>query len=311
MTSKFGVLIGQSLSWEEMKRSALLVEELSFDSLWIADHFANPFTDSDWLEAWTVMAGLAETTSKIRLGTLVTNIVYRHPAVIAKQAVTVDQMSGGRLDLGIGAGGAPTCHSMTGTPFWPGKERQERLAEFVDLVDQLLTNERTTFKGTYYQAEEALMRPSAVQRPRPALTVAAHGPRSMSVAAKHADTWSFYEPGTGLKGPDAADAMRKMNDFIDKKATEAGRDPAQITRSYCCGFAASSAWLSLDEALSDIELYQQAGINEFIFSYTATGLDSREIVGEQGDVLGDIEVTQLLTKEDDLKTLRDAVRQFE
>jgi alkanesulfonate monooxygenase SsuD/methylene tetrahydromethanopterin reductase-like flavin-dependent oxidoreductase (luciferase family) len=294
-----------------MKRSALLVEELSFNSLWIADHFANPFTESDWLEAWTVMAGLAETTSKIRLGTLVTNIVYRHPAVIAKQAVTVDQMSSGRLDLGIGAGGAPTCHSMTGTPFWSGKERQERLAEFVDLVDQLLTNERTTFKGNYYQAEEALMRPSAVQCPRPALTVAAHGPKSMSVAAKHADTWSFYEPGAGLKGADAAEAMRKMNDFIDEKATEAGRDPAQITRSYCCGFAASSAWLSLEEALPDIELYQQAGINEFIFNYTPTELSDHEIISEQGEVLGNIEVTQLLNGEGDLRKLRDGVRRFE
>lgn len=268
MRAKFGVLLGQIHPWNQMVEHARAVESAGFDSVWVADHFANPFAETDWLEAWTVLAGLATATDRIRLGTLVTSIVYRHPAVVAKQAVTVDRISQGRLTLGIGAGGVPTCHQMTGTPFWPGKERQDRLAEFVALVDQLLSNERSSFAGDYYSAEDALMRPPCVQRPRLPLLVAAHGPRSLKVAAEHGDTWSFFEPGAGLKGEEAAEAIAKMNAYLDEKAAAAGRDPKAITRSLCCGFAASSAWTSLEEALSDIKLFEEAGVDEFILGYT-------------------------------------------
>jgi len=171
------------------------------------------------------------------------------------------------LTLGIGAGGVPTCHSMTGTPFWSGKERQDRLAEFVAMVAQLLTTERSSFSGKYYSAEDALMQPRSLQVPRLPLLVAAHGPRSLKVAAEYGDTWSFFEPGAGLEGKDAAEAICEMNHYIDEKASAAGRDPKTITRSYCCGFSASSAWDSLDEALSDIEMFEQAGVDEFILGY--------------------------------------------
>jgi alkanesulfonate monooxygenase SsuD/methylene tetrahydromethanopterin reductase-like flavin-dependent oxidoreductase (luciferase family) len=307
MTSKFGLLVAQTLDWQALKSAAALCEELQFDSFWVADHFANPFVPSDWMEAWSVLAGLAESTNTIRIGSLVTNIVYRHPALLAKQAITVDRMSGGRLNLGIGAGGAPTCHRMTGTPYWGGKERQARLAEFVELVDQLLTNEQSSFSGKYYKAEKTLMRPRPVQNPRPPLIIAAHGPKSLSLAARHADTWSFSEPGEGLKGNQAAEAMRQMNDYLDEKAVAAGREPSDITRSYCCGYAASSAWNSLDEALSDIELYETAGINEFIFSYIPDSFVSSDQASYQGEMLNDIEVNQLFTSESDIIKLASAL----
>ena len=182
-------------------------------------------------------------------------------------------MYGGRLDLGIGAGGAPTCHAMTGTPMWAGAERQDRLAEFVEMVDRLLVNERASYAGTFYSAEDVLMRPRPLQQPRPPLVVAEHGPRSMKVAARFADTWSIFEPGAGLTGAEAAAAFRKMNAYVDAQAREAGRDPASITRSLCCGYSPSSTWDSLDEALEGIRMFEAAGVNEFILSY-APGPDA-------------------------------------
>ena len=99
MRSKFGVIVDPMYPWPVMVEHVRRVESAGFDSVWVADHFANPFAETDWLEAWTTLAGLATATEKIRIGTLVTNIVYRHPAVVAKQAVTVDHISEGRLTL--------------------------------------------------------------------------------------------------------------------------------------------------------------------------------------------------------------------
>ena len=299
MTSRFGVLVAQSCSWVDLKRHGGDIEAAGFHSLWIADQFANPFGDSEWLEGWSALAGLALTTNTIRLGTLVTTIVYRHPAVIAKQAITVDHMSNGRLNLGIGAGGAPTDHLMTGTPFWSGAERQRRFSEFVRVVEQLTSQQRSSFHGQHFTCEEAYISPLPIQRPRIPLLVAAHGPRSLQLAAEHADTWSLYEPGTGLKGKEAADAIRRMNAFVDEKARAAGRDPSAITRSLCCGFSASTAWRSLDEALFAIELFEQAGVDEFILTYSPTD----DFVGTTKD----IEVSVLLRNPDDLRNFAGAV----
>jgi alkanesulfonate monooxygenase SsuD/methylene tetrahydromethanopterin reductase-like flavin-dependent oxidoreductase (luciferase family) len=268
MSSRFGVLLDPRLPWAVLLDSARAVERAGFASVWIGDHFTNPFEESDWHEAWTALAALAAATTRVRLGPLVTSIVYRHPAVVAKQAITLDHISGGRFELGIGAGGAPSCHRMTGTPLWSARERQERFAEFVHLAELLMRDERVTYSGRYYSVEEALMRPAPLQWPRPPLVVAAHGPKALRLAAEFADTWSFYEPGAGLEGEAALARVREMNGHIEAHARAAGRDPATITRSLCCGFAQSSAWHSVDEALAGVAQFEGAGVDEFIFTYT-------------------------------------------
>jgi alkanesulfonate monooxygenase SsuD/methylene tetrahydromethanopterin reductase-like flavin-dependent oxidoreductase (luciferase family) len=300
MKSAFGILMSQTCSWDDLKTQAQDIEDAGFQSIWVADQIANPFLNTDWLEGWTVLTGLAIVTERIRLGTLVTNIVYRHPGLLAKQAITVDHMSNGRLELGLGAGGAPTDHSMTGTPYWSGTERQRRFNEFVRVIEQLLTTETSSFAGDYYSFDDTYISPPPLQTPRPPLVIAAHGPKSMQLAAEHADKWSFFEPGTGLKGRDAATAMRKMNSYIDEKALAAGRDPAAIARSYCCGFSASSAWGSLDEALSDIALYEEAGVDEFILSYAP----NEDFVSEANLEMqtGETEISLLLRNKDDLRS---------
>lgn len=267
MASKFGILLDLRNPWTTIRQHARAVEAAGFASLWVGDQFANPHEESDWHEAWTTLAAVAASTERIRLGTLVTSIVYRHPAVVAKQSITVDHISNGRFELGVGAGGAPTCHRMTGTPYWSPRERQARFAEFVALVDLLLRDERASYHGTYYAATDVLMLPAPLQWPRPPLVVAAHGPKALRLAAEYADTWSFYEPGAGLTGDAALERVRAMNRTVDEHARAAGRDPATITRSLCCGFAASSAWTTIEEALEGVAQFERAGVNEFVFGY--------------------------------------------
>jgi alkanesulfonate monooxygenase SsuD/methylene tetrahydromethanopterin reductase-like flavin-dependent oxidoreductase (luciferase family) len=306
VSSSFGVLLGQTCGWDELAEHAKTVETIGFDSVWVADQFANPFASTEWLEAWTALAGLALETERIRLGTLVTNIIYRHPGVVAKQAITVDQMSGGRLELGLGAGGVPSDHSMTGVPYWSRGERQRRFEEFVSVVEQLLTNETTSFDGEFYHLEDAYVSPRPHQLPRPPLVIAAHGPKSMRLAARKADKWSFFEPGTGLVGDEAVAAIQAMNAHIDAEARAAGRDPASITRSFCCGFAASSTWRSVDEATSAIERYEAAGVNEFIVTYAPDeGLSTSEALDTK---IGEIESEVFLRTPEDLQAFADAVR---
>jgi alkanesulfonate monooxygenase SsuD/methylene tetrahydromethanopterin reductase-like flavin-dependent oxidoreductase (luciferase family) len=115
----FGVMTIQNISWPALVERWQYLDELGFDSAWVADHFTNPwYPDEPWFEGWTLLSALATHTRKIRLGTMVTNISLHNPAVLARQALTVDHVSGGRLELGIGAGGAPTDHTMTGVPDW-------------------------------------------------------------------------------------------------------------------------------------------------------------------------------------------------
>lgn len=266
--TRFGILLAQVDSWPELEKQAADVEAAGFDSLWVADQFANPFAETDWLEGWSCLAGLAVSTSRVRIGTLVTTIVYRHPGVIAKQAITVDHMSKGRLILGIGAGGMPSDHTMTGTPYWSARERQKRFEEFVAVVDTLLTTERSSYEGRYYPYDGAYISPLPLQRPRMPLLIAAHGPRGIKLAAERADTWNLFEPGAGLKGEEAAAAIKAKNAALDANAVAAGRDPGQIRRSLCCGFSASTSWSTSHEALADIAVYERAGINEFILNYS-------------------------------------------
>ena len=263
---RVGILLAQ-LRWNDLVEQTQLVERLGFSHVWLGDMYVHPFEESDWLDAWTALAGLAVVTDRVRLGTLVTSIVFRHPAVIAKQATTVDHISGARLELGIGAGGAPTDHEATGTRMWPGRERQQRLAEFVEVVALLLREERSSFSGAHYNAKDVFSQPRPVQQKLP-LTVAAHGPRSMRVAARYADAWSLSDPGEDRTGDAAAVRVREMNDYVDAEAAAAGRDPGTILRSLCCGYAPGTVPESIDEALTMMRRYEQAGINEFVFTYS-------------------------------------------
>lgn len=262
---RFGVMTIQNVPWPTLVERWRYLDDLGFDSAWVADHFTNPwYPNESWLEAWTLLSALAVHTERIRLGTMVTNISLHNPAVLAKQALTVDHVSNGRLELGIGAGGAPTDHTMTGVPTWEPRERAARLREFVEIVDQLLRNEVTTYRGRYYHVEDSQMHPAPVQKPRPPLTLAALGPRTIKIAAEYADSWNFF-PEYGLTVKQALEQTARRNRMLDDYCSEVGRDPQEITRSLLAIPRMVDAPFDSDDAFHDfVGRYREAGIDEFI-----------------------------------------------
>lgn len=263
---RFGVATLQNASWTTLVERWQYLDELGFDSAWVADHLVNPFYPSEpFLDGWTLLSALAAHTERIRLGTIVTNISLHNPAVLAKQALTVDHVSGGRLELGIGAGGAPTDHTMTGAPDWSPSERAARLREVVEILDQMLRNEVTTYRGHYYQIESAEMHPAPVQRPRPPLTLAALGPVSLKIAARYADSWnSLADPDMSVQ--QALETTRRRNEMLDEYCAQIGRDPGEITRSLLAWpFMPETPFDSNDAFLDFVGRYREVGTDEFLF----------------------------------------------
>jgi len=182
---RFGICTDQNMSWELTVERWRLFEDLGFDSLWDCDHYVQPSRPSGpYFEGWTLLAALAAQTRKARIGVLVSCNTFRHPALVAKMAATIDHISGGRVDVGLGAGWFVPEHTMYGIEFPSPPELVSRFREAVEIVDSLLRNESTTYAGQHYQLDEALFRPQPLQRPRPPLTLGAHGPKMMRIVAE-------------------------------------------------------------------------------------------------------------------------------
>jgi F420-dependent oxidoreductase-like protein len=197
-----------------------------FDSLWNFDHFAAIMGDParDVLEGWTLLGAMAEATSRVRIGCMVTGNTYRHPAVLAKMAVTVDQLSGGRLELGIGAAWAEIEHEMLGIDFGTAGRRVAWLDEACQVMKLLFTQERTTFEGERYVLRDAIANPKPVQRPYPPFWIGGRGERkTLRVIAQHADVWNA--PGG------EPDEVARLAGILDAHCADVGRDPAEIRRS--------------------------------------------------------------------------------
>src|SRR4030042_6524491 len=151
----FGIMLGPFPPWKQIVDWAKLVESLGFDKLWLPDHFVNPDDkDMDWLDCWSTLTALATKTEKIPLGTLVSSMTLRNPAVLAHMALSADHISGGRFELGVGAAGTKKCHEMTGVPRWEPRERSERYREFVEILYRMMNYEVTTYQGKYYNIQE-------------------------------------------------------------------------------------------------------------------------------------------------------------
>ncbi len=228
----FHVLILPAGSWGEVRRRFLHVEELGLDAAGMGDHFVdwtNP--PRPWFEMWSVLSAIAADTSDIRLQTSVAQIPFRNPALLARQALTVDHISGGRLELGLGTGlTSDPSYEMMGSPNWEARERVARFGEYVQIVDQLLSNELTTFKGEYYNVEGAYMNPRPVQQPRPPITIAALGPKMMRHAAQYADIWDSLSFAADIE-TQIAETQQRI-EVIDSLCNELGRDPRTLEHSY-------------------------------------------------------------------------------
>ena len=180
MTSlRFGIKLSQNATIDQLRDLWRLADESGFDSCWVMDHFATlgPRDDGPIFETWTMLAAMAQLTTRTRIGCAVVGNTYRHPAVLAKMAVTVDHLSGGRLDFGIGAGWAENEHTMLGLEFGTRGDRADRLEESLQVIRGLWTQPRTTFAGTHYQLQDAVAEPKPVQRPHPPIWIGGSGPK--------------------------------------------------------------------------------------------------------------------------------------
>jgi alkanesulfonate monooxygenase SsuD/methylene tetrahydromethanopterin reductase-like flavin-dependent oxidoreductase (luciferase family) len=265
----FGILLGPTTPWKRMEQEAHLVESLGFDKLLLPDHFVNPEDPTmDWLECWTTLAALSYCTEKITLGTLVSSMTLRNPAVLARTALSMDHISNGRLELGVGAGGIPNCHQMAGIPHWNQRERSERYKEFIEIIDSMLCNDLTTYEGKYFKIKDAIMRPAPLSKPRPVLSVAAHGPQALRLAARYGDSWNTLSPGNDMKPKQHSDKTRERCEIMSEHAVSLGRDPNKIGRTMLFGWTSDRLYESIEAFNDTIGRYQEAGIDDFCFIYS-------------------------------------------
>lgn len=268
---QFGFMKLTRIPYAELERDVREAETMGFDSAWIDDDLFSPsYADFD---VWSVLGGLAVATERIRVGTLVTVPTFRYPSVLAAQALTVDHMSNGRLEIAIGAGGAAEGNPAIGAELWSPRERSERFGEFVEIVARLLRGEPIDYTGVWYGAKVDQAIPP-VQSPRPPLTVAAHGPRGMRLAARLADGWNtvvnMQAPGqmdpSAPKDLAAAVARQKgLCEKFDAICAEEGRDPATIRRSILLDRAQVDPWSSVDAFDEFTGAFAEIGIELIVF----------------------------------------------
>jgi len=268
---RFGIITLQNVSWEKQVERWQYIESLGFDAVWLADHFVNPYQPSEpWFEAWTLLAGLATQTTRIRIGTLITPITWRNPAFLARQALTVDHISHGRLEIGLGTGvsGRDVSHKMTGIEDWTPSERVARFREVVEIIDQLLRNRVTTYLGRYYQLRDATMAPSPIQKPRPPITIGAMGSDMLKHVARYADTWNSFGGSPDMSMEEKLEKTRQRNALLNEYCAEMGRDPQTLRRSLLVFLPeAEIVFDSVDAFLDVVQRYRDVGITEFIFYY--------------------------------------------
>ncbi len=271
---RFSVWPNPTQSFEEMKEIARHAASTGWDGLWCADHFMpdSEDTSAPWPEAWTTLAALAASVPRIRLGTLVTGNTYRHPAVLAKMAATVDHISQGRAVLGLGSGWQENEHLQYGVPFYTVGERLARLEEACQVIKSLYREKTSNFDGKYYQLADASLEPKPVQSPMPLLIGGGGEKVTLRIVARWADEWNVWGD---------VETLRRKNGILDQHCAKVGRDPSEIQRS-----AVALLFLSDDAAFVDgmrdrdigrpkivgnadevreiVEAYRDAGVDELI-----------------------------------------------
>jgi alkanesulfonate monooxygenase SsuD/methylene tetrahydromethanopterin reductase-like flavin-dependent oxidoreductase (luciferase family) len=260
---RFGLFLSQankplSQVYDEFQ----MAEDLGFDHAWLVDHLVDtdgPPNDPIH-EAWTLLAALAARTTRLRLGVLVTSNTFRHPAVLLKAAVTVDHISGGRLILGLGTGWHADEHRRYGIGLAAPAERVDRFEEAVELISLLMSQERTTYVGRHYKLDDAPLEPRPLQTPRIPILIAAHRPRMLRLAARHADQWDTFAamPETATEGVETELAERIR--YLDEACRAIGRDPAEIRRST---WATAAALRSEDAYLDFVWRHRRLGFTDF------------------------------------------------
>ncbi len=264
---RLGVVILPEYRWRDGQTIWARAEELGFDHAFTYDHLAwRSLRDSTWFGAIPTLTAAALATERIRLGPLVASPNFRHPVSFAKELITLDDVSDGRLTLGVGSGGEGWDATVLGRDPWSRRERTDRFAEFVELTDRLLREPETTYAGRFYSADGARTYPGCVQRPRIPFAVAATGPRAMALAATYADTWvtTGDRGDTLLSSAAGAAVVRTQIEMLDEACERAGRDPASISRLVLSGLRLDSGLESVAAFADTIGPYAEVGVTDFV-----------------------------------------------
>ncbi|QNP71663.1 LLM class flavin-dependent oxidoreductase [Streptomyces roseirectus] len=266
--------------WHEGGRSDWTrAEQLGFHAAYTYDHLSwRSFRDGPWFGAVPTLTAAASVTERIRLGTLVTSPNFRHPVTLAKELISLDDISGGRITLGIGAGGSGFDATALGQEPWTPRERADRFAEFVTLLDRLLTEDSVSYEGDHYSAHEARDIPGCVQRPRLPFAVAATGPRGLRLAARFGQAWvttgdpKLYESGTPEQ---SVRALRDQTDRLSDACASLGRDPGSLRRILLTGFTPDRARPldSLDAFVDFAGRHRELGFTELVLHWPIPDTD--------------------------------------
>lgn len=253
--------------WSGSSEKWRRAEELGFDAAYTYDHLSwLRLKDRPWFGAVPTLTAVAMTTSHIRLGTLVTSPNFRHPVPLAKDLLSIDDISNGRLIVGVGSGGLGPDASVLGESEWTLRERTDRFAEFVRLLDELLRNDETSFEGSFYSAHHARMLPGTVQRPRPPIYVAANGMRGMRLAAQYGDGWITL--GRSVNDDTSCfDVVRAQSANFDGIFAEMGHGPTEFERVLLNGLSEEHPLVSLDAFVDWAGRYEEIGITELVIHW--------------------------------------------
>ena len=271
---RFGLDVAQQrMPWDELVRRVRLAEELGFDGVWGFDHFEPMYGEGpgETFEGMTTLAALSGVTSRIRLGLLVTGATYRHPSVLAAQAVTIDHASHGRLELALGAAWFEKEHRELGIAFPPTAARFDLLEDTLEIVTRLFSGETVSYDGHNVSLHEAALRPKPVQQPHPPIWIGGTGPRrTLPLAARFADVWHAW--GT-------PNSLRETSARLDDLATAAGRVPTSIRR------AGSLSLDDLETARRHAAKWRDAGWDYLVCGWPDAGASQveafvRDVAGE-------------------------------
>jgi alkanesulfonate monooxygenase SsuD/methylene tetrahydromethanopterin reductase-like flavin-dependent oxidoreductase (luciferase family) len=258
---RFGIDIAQQRQeFDEIVDRARFVEELAFDGAWGFDHFVPMYGDGpgNCFEGMTTLAALATATTTIRLGLLVTGVTYRHPSVLAAEAVTVDHASHGRLELAMGSAWFDAEHRQLGIDFPSPGRRLDRLEDTLEIFHRLFTGEVVSYEGREISLDGARLRPVPVQRPHPPIWIGGSGPkRTLPLVARFADAW--HTGGDALR-------LKELSATVDRLAEEAGRDPRTILRA--SSLSLSEPW---DEVTRNAAALREAGIGYLVCGWPGEG----------------------------------------
>jgi F420-dependent oxidoreductase-like protein len=268
MALRFGIKLTQDAPVDDHLHVWRTADEAGFDHVWVMDHIASlgPDPARPIFDAWAMQAAMATVTSRVRIGCMVSGNTYRHPGMLAKLATTVDHLSGGRLEFGIGAGWNEREHAMYGLPLDDVPTRMDRLDEALQVITSLWSAPATTFEGAHYRLTDAVAEPKPVQRPHPPIWIGGSGPRrTLRLVARYADAWNDT-----TSSPEQVEALSAV---LDRHCADVGRDPADIRRT---------VQLRLREhPTADlprlVEQYAAVGVTEFVVVLSSREAAPREL----------------------------------